>query len=393
MRLSAALLVAAVSTAATTAAELRGVWVVRTALTSAGEVDRVVDQAADAGMNALFVQVRGRGDAFYASRLVPRSDLIRGNRDFDPLARLIERARGRGLAVHAWINVLLTAHFGVRLPPGHVIAAHPDWIMVPRGVARPALGVEPGAIPGLVLRASRGDPDVEGYYLSPSAPGVGAHLEAVVREIVRSYAVDGFHLDFIRYPSREYDYSRAALEAFARDQDVDGDPLAAAAARPEAWDEYRREALTRLADVLVRAARYERPGVIVSAAVVPDEEFARQERYQSWPSWLAKGLLDAVCPMTYTPDTRVFRSQLDRARALVGHGRELWAGVGAYRLSFDGVVEKVRAARASGASGVVLFSHESLSPGDWRRLREALTPTLAASAAAAIASPADGSEQ
>jgi hypothetical protein len=42
---------------------------------------------------------------------------------------------------------------------------------------------------------------------------------------------------------------------------------------------------------------------------------------------------------------------------------------------------------------VVQFSHESLSPGDWRRLREALTPTLAASAAAAIASPADGSEQ
>jgi uncharacterized lipoprotein YddW (UPF0748 family) len=381
-------LVAVLCAGTASAAELRGVWVVRTALTSAGEVDRTVDQAAAAGINALFVQVRGRGDAFYASTLVPRSELIRGPRAFDPLARLIERARARGMTVHAWINVLLTAHLGMRWTPvDHVIARHPDWIMVPRSVAHAALRAPPAALPGLVWRASRGDPDVEGYYLSPSAPGVAEHLEAVVRELVRAYPVDGLHLDFLRYPSREYDYSRAALEDFARRHGLGGDLLAAPAARPELWSEYHREALTRLTDGLVRAARYERPGLTLSAAVVPDETQALEERYQSWPAWVARGVLDAVAPMTYTPDTRVFRFQLDRARTLVGHGRELWAGVGAYRLSFEGVVEKVRAARAAGASGVVLFSHESLSPGDWRRLRAVLAPSLAASGEAAGPGP------
>ena len=58
--------------------EMRGLWVVRTGLTSPESVDRAVDDAARAGFNALFVQVRGRGDAFYSSRLVPRSDLLRG---------------------------------------------------------------------------------------------------------------------------------------------------------------------------------------------------------------------------------------------------------------------------------------------------------------------------
>jgi uncharacterized lipoprotein YddW (UPF0748 family) len=388
MRRSAVLLLLAALPAAAPASELRGVWVVRTALTSARDVDQAVDQAAEAGMNALFVQVRGRGDAFYTSKLVGRSELIRGPKDFDPLARLIERARGRGLAVHAWVNVLLTAHFGLRLPAGHVVAEHPSWLMVPRAVARAALTAAPTALPGLVARVSRGDPEVEGYYLSPSEPGVALHLEQVVREILRSYPVDGLHLDFIRYPSREYDYSRAALEAFAREQGGEGDLLALPGARPEAWDEYRRAALTRLADGLVRASRYERPGIVVSAAVVPDETLALHERYQSWPSWASRGLLDAVCPMTYTPDTRLFRLQLDRARALVGPGRELWAGVGAYRLSFDGVVEKVREARAAGASGVVLFSHESLAPGDWRRLRDVLAPTLAAARPPAAPGPA-----
>src|SRR5262245_33785272 len=56
-------------------AEVRGLWVVRTALVTPQEVDRVVDQAAEGGFNALFVQIRGRGDAFYDSKLSPRSVL------------------------------------------------------------------------------------------------------------------------------------------------------------------------------------------------------------------------------------------------------------------------------------------------------------------------------
>src|SRR5262245_3381523 len=94
------------------APELRGLWVVRTALVSPASVDRTVDQARAAGINALFVQVRGRGDAFYRSDLAPRSALLdEAPADFDPLARLLARAHASGLQVHAWINVLLSAHF------------------------------------------------------------------------------------------------------------------------------------------------------------------------------------------------------------------------------------------------------------------------------------------
>jgi uncharacterized lipoprotein YddW (UPF0748 family) len=106
---------AAVPAAVPARREMRGLWVVRTGLVTPASVDQVVDTAVRGGFNALFVQVRGRGDAFYASRLVPRSDLLRGQpAEFDPLARLLARARARGLEVHAWVNVLLSAHFGDR---------------------------------------------------------------------------------------------------------------------------------------------------------------------------------------------------------------------------------------------------------------------------------------
>ena len=58
------------------AGELRGLWVVRTALVSPRSVDRVIEQARAGGFNALFVQVRGRGDAFYDSDIVSRSVLL-----------------------------------------------------------------------------------------------------------------------------------------------------------------------------------------------------------------------------------------------------------------------------------------------------------------------------
>lgn len=362
-------------------AEMRGLWVVRTALISPQEVDRVVDRAAEGGFNALFVQVRGRGDAFYDSRIVSRSPLLgRQPADFDPFARLLERARTRGLQVHAWVNILLTAHFGQPLPRDHVVSLHPEWLMVPRTVARAALSAKPSQLPSLIWKAR--DSDVEGYYLSPSADGVPEHLEAVVREVLRGYPVDGIHLDFIRYPGPEYDFSRAALEKFRKRQGG-GDLLAGPAAAATAWNDQRRAVLTSLAERLVHAARAERPGILVSAAVVPDEASAVQHKAQDWPSWLRAGLLDALCPMTYTQDTRIFRSQVEQGRTHVRPGQFLWAGVGAYRLSLEGTVEKIRAARAAGAGGVLVFSHESLATGDWRRLREGAFSSASAAAAPA----------
>jgi uncharacterized lipoprotein YddW (UPF0748 family) len=355
--------------ASAAAPELRGLWVVRTALVSPEAVDRVVDEAAAAGFNALFVQVRGRGDAFYRSAIAPRSPLLeRQPRDFDPFARLLLRAHQRRLQVHAWLNVLLTAHFGQPLPRGHVLERHADWVMVPRSVAAQALGATGAGRLRLVMEAGRSDGDVEGQYLSPSVPAVADHLERVVRELVRGYAIDGLHLDFVRYPGPEYDYSRAALEGFRR-RSGGGDLLGAPARDPAGWDEYRRNVLTVLTTRLADAGRAERPGIVVSAAVTPDRALAVAHKFQDWPAWLQSGVLSAVCPMAYTPDSRLFQQQLEDVRQQAA-GQLVWAGIGAYRLDPAGLVEKIALARQTGANGVVLFSNESLDAGHLRRLRD-----------------------
>jgi uncharacterized lipoprotein YddW (UPF0748 family) len=358
------------ASAAPSSGELRGLWVVRTALVSPQAVDRAVDDAAEAGFNALFVQVRGRGDAFYRSALASRSPLLeRQPRDFDPLARLLARARARGIQVHGWVNILLAAHFGQPLPRGHVLEKHPGWAMVPKSAATAALVASDSRRLRLILEAGRSEGDVEGYYLSPAVPRVGDHLEGVVRELVRAYPLDGLHLDFVRYPGPTYDYSRAALEGFRRSTGGT-DLLGGPARNPSGWDDYRRQVLTALVTRLSDGARAERPGLVVSAAVAPDEAQAVNNKFQDWPRWLSSGVITALCPMTYTPDNELFRQQLESARGRASGAQPVWAGIGAYRLDVAGIVEKVILARQSGARGVVLFSHESLVPGDLQRLRD-----------------------
>jgi uncharacterized lipoprotein YddW (UPF0748 family) len=349
------------------AGEMRGVWVVRTALATPDAADAAVDDAERAGLTALFVQVRGRGDALYASRLVPRSEVLRGQpADYDPLARVLARAHGRGMQVHAWINVLLTGGFGVPLPAGHVVRGHPDWLMVPRPAASRALETPRQDLAGLI--EARRDPDAEGFYLSPSSPEAVAHLEAVVRELVGAYAVDGLHLDFIRYPAADYDYSRAALSAF-RARRGRGWLLDGPEADPQGWAAQRAAAVDALVGRLARTARATRPSIVVSAAVVP-EATAMRDKGQAWPGWVSRGLIDAACVMAYTPDTVQFRAQMTTLRERLGPTATLWAGIGAYRLPQASVVDKVRAARDAGASGIVLFSSDMLVSADLDRLRE-----------------------
>ena len=374
-----ALLIAAVPwrSADANADDVRALWVVRTTLTSPPAIAAMVTAAKASGFNTLVVQVRGRGDAYYDSAIEPRAAALAGQDGFDPLATTIARAREAGLRVHAWVNVNLVA--GVAEAPAakdHIVHRHPEWLMVPRALADDLSVLDPRApeyLEGLI-RYVRGEAaTLEGLYLSPITPAAAQYTVSVVRDIARRYDVDGVHLDYIRYPSSDFDYSRASLLAFRQDviADLSPDdrrtydarmavsPLIYAETFPDRWRRFRTARLTALAAQLQQAISRERPGATVSAAVVPDWDEAVTHRFQDWRDWLARDLLDVVCPMAYTTDPAMFASQIAAARDIAGTSG-LWAGIGAYRLLPAQIAAAVESARREGADGVILFSYDSL---------------------------------
>ncbi|NQW02779.1 MAG: family 10 glycosylhydrolase [Acidobacteria bacterium] len=358
--------------------EVRGLWVLRSTLTSPQRIAELVRTAAAGGYDTLLVQVRGRGDAYYHSEVDPRAaELGDQPASFDPLATTLEAAHAAGLKVHAWINVNLVAS-ATSLPRSrdHIVPRHPGWLMVPRAIAADLYGLDPRT-PEYVGRLARWTRDrgdtVEGLYLSPVSDGAQDYTLSVIAELTRSYPLDGVHLDYIRYPSAEFDYSRMTVDAFRREQlpkmtgaerdrlDRLGrtDPLVWTRTYPDGWARFRRDRLTELVRRIRDVVKRERPTAVISSAVVPDPAQARDGKLQDWAAWAEAGLLDVVCPMAYAQDRSDFAAQIEAATH-GAHGRPIWAGIGAWRLPVGRVAEHLMSARKSGAAGVLLFSYDSL---------------------------------
>jgi uncharacterized lipoprotein YddW (UPF0748 family) len=360
------------------AAETRAMWVLRASLSSPDSIAALVKSAKDHGFNTLFVQVRGRGDAYYRSGVerIP-AELQRQSASFDPLGTVLDASRAAGLRVHAWVNLNLVSS-ATDLPADreHVVHRHPDWLMVPRDIAQElaAVPIDSPAYVGKLARWTRTQSaDVEGLYASPILPASAAYTESIVRDIARRYAVDGVHFDYARYPTERFDYSRAAIREFravirptlddATRRSLDGaetvDLFAYPDALPGAWHQFRVARMTALIARLRGAVKAERPAAIVSVAAAPDLTEALTRRLQDWGAWLDAGLIDALCPMAYTQDPARFAEQIAAARHTAG-GRPVWAGIGAYRLSPAQTIDNILTARKLGAAGVILFSYDSI---------------------------------
>ncbi len=143
------------------------------------EVDGVMDNAVQLGLNTVYLQVRPSGDAIYPSEYYPSSAyVVKKQGDplpLDILAYAIESAHDRGLALHAWINPY----------------------RVSSGTSTSALAATNPAMKNPSWMITNGSK----LYLNPGLPEVRQYIIDGVMEIVNKYNVDGIHFDDYFYPS------------------------------------------------------------------------------------------------------------------------------------------------------------------------------------------------
>ena len=327
--------------------DVTGLWVGRATLVSPDAIDRLVQEASDAGFTTLLVEIPGtRGSSFPAGRR-PRA---RRPGTFDGVRALLTAAHRRGLDVHAWVQSTLVATAGdLPTSSSHVVRRHPEWLMVPRGLAAELarLDVQSPAYLGALDRWARQRPDeIDGLYVSPLIPEAAADTADRLATLLARYPFDGVHLDSAQFPSSDFDYSREAVTLFRDDvapslaseerRRLDGrsviDPRTYPDTFPEQWSRFRRSRVTALVARLSSVVRRHRAGLRVSVSVVadPDEAFGR--RLQDWRAWAEVGFIDVAClrPGIETADD--FEHQLRLAGEL-GGVTEIWAGIGARWLS------------------------------------------------------------
>lgn len=291
-------------------APVRTFWATRSSIDSPEMIRRAVAAAALGGFDTIMVPVSLMAEPPAAA--------------FDGALEMIKEARGRGLRVHAWIEVTLAAAAG-ELPGSrdHVLYQHPEWLMVPRELAPDVLKVDVRS-PAYLGRLSRwvraNTPRIEGLYLSPLAPEAAAYLVTAVTAAAQRYRVDGVFLDAMRFPGADFDYSRHAMEIFraetraqlspeerTRLDEVESiDPFGYAEEFPDQWRQFRQSRLTNLMSRMRKALTSVSPTLVVSAGVAADAGTALTDSFQDWTNWMKTGLIDGVGRRSGTSGTIVF---------------------------------------------------------------------------------------
>ena len=120
--------------------EARALWISRfdwgSPPSPRSRLEYLINRAADAGFNIILFQVRATGDAYYQPGLEPWSYRLTSSSiadlgtdpGWDPLAVAIATAHGRGLQLHAYVNLYSTWECDRGLPP-HTSPEHPYWTL------------------------------------------------------------------------------------------------------------------------------------------------------------------------------------------------------------------------------------------------------------------------
>ena len=175
--------------------EFRGVWIATVANidwpvspdspwdVQKREYIKLLDYYKNLNFNAVIVQIRTAGDAFYPSNYAPWSKYLTGKQgkapatQENPLTWMIKEAHDRGLEFHAWLNPYrATMNLETsNLSPEHDFFKHRNWML--------KYGTK--------------------WYYDPGLPEVKNHLLAIIKEVVTNYDIDAIHFDDYFYPYKE----------------------------------------------------------------------------------------------------------------------------------------------------------------------------------------------
>lgn len=377
--------------------EYRAFWVdtFNTALNNHTDVVNVVNNAKAAKANAIFVQVRRRGDSWYLNSLEPPGDRVPIQPGFDSLQDIINVAHAEGIEVHAF--VIMNAIWG-RAPnlfppenPNHVFNLHGGFdaatnTIIPGPNNWLTRTLLPDTTPGSTAISFQGHRFGNDFWLDFGHPDAAAYTVNVLMHLVQNYDIDGLHLDRIRYPDisisgqtpstgTNIGYNPTSVERFQRHFNLPLDGPPPAPNNPQ-WNQWRRDQVTNVVRRVYLNSLAIKPHLKISAALIAFGGIGTTENawnsaeafwrvYQDWRAWTEEGILDIAIPMAYKAEhTATIRPQYDQWDAWLRnhlYNRAGMTGQGAQNNAIEGTLRQTRRTLTpltgpTNLSGIIFFS-------------------------------------
>lgn len=267
------------------------------------ELSTLLDKLYSAGINTVYLQVRGRGDLIYPSEIEPMSPAIKGKSlgrlSYDPLAYAISECHKRGMRVHAWLVTLPlgTPSYVKSLGTQSYMSSHPQHCLKYQGE----------------------------WYMDPASSETPKHLKRIVKEIVTKYDVDGVQLDYIRYPSNKDDFpdKQAYMRSGSR----------------ESKEKWRQSNINNIVSEIYEQVKAIRPDIEVSASPLGKYRevsslgnvgwTALESVHQDPLQWEKDTKIDALAPMLYYKERLFYPFVEDWTNSFK---TPIIVGLGSYRL-------------------------------------------------------------
>tara|TARA_B100000029_G_C17543236_1_gene947479 strand:+ start:571 stop:1794 length:1224 start_codon:yes stop_codon:yes gene_type:complete len=338
------------------------IWVNRESIIDTARIDTIISFAEKNNIDKIFLQIRGRGDALYESQIVPRYEAL--DSLFDPLNYVIERTRENSIEVHAWFNTYIL--WSNSMPPKDL--SH-FYYTCPECLATDLNG--------------KNDKDIklnqnhslawEGIYLAPTHPNVNSYLLSVIDELLKTYQLDGIHLDYIRYQDIFYGYNSEGINNFEdiyqfNPKDINRGLISTRFGYTEAevdsltnlWDSYKLDNITQF----VRSIKYliinDGLNVELSAAVKPNIIESKYRWSQDWISWIKEDIVDFVVIMNYEENINKFNlnNTLITNRLSNNELSKVYVGVSTYNQSVQDASDKILLSRLNGFENFSIFNYD-----------------------------------
>lgn len=288
----------------------------------------------DAGINAVFFQIRTECDALYDSKLEPWSYYLTGTQGkapypyYDPLEYAVAEAHRLGMELHAWFNPYRASrpNGGYKAAMNHVTNTHPEWLL-----------------------------DFKGYkMLNPALPEVKRFVLEIVSDVLHRYDVDGIHFDDYFYPYEPKISNEDSLDFIKYKGSFQN------------IDDWRRNNINSLMASIYDSVKAIKPYVKfgISPFGIVENKYAGTSGFNSYDvlycdplTWLKDKTVDYITPQLYW---EIGHTKADYARLL-----PWWSSVSKDRHLYIGLFSGKFAARDyKGGTSTVIYDQMKMNNSD-----------------------------
>ncbi len=285
-----------------------GAWVPQRFLLRKDSINSIFLKSKKINLKRLYFQVLNDGKSLYKS-----NNFVFNDETVDLFEYILDKGRKDNIKVIPWFNINFVKTFGNPIEKDHILNLHPEWVTYDEK-GNKMLDYKDSDINELF-----------GYFLDPGLEEVRNYYSKALNEFTERYEVKEIHLDFLRYPYKNFGFHPSVRQDFYESE-------------MENFFDYRKEMITEEMKLFRNVSKKNEFKLSV-ATYIPYKKEAYENRIQPWKEWFNRDLFDYSVVMIYAGNIREISRLINSLEKENIQKNYLRIGLGAFKFNEKNINE------------------------------------------------------